>query len=78
MKDLNEGPIINRVANSGIEVINLENYYPTQEIVEFDLKPYLFKGLILKEKDFRSALKEIDWYTSVSYTHLTLPTNREV
>ena len=63
MKDLNEGPIINRVAISGIAVCILENYYPTQEIVEFDLKPYLFKGLILKEKDFRSALKEIDWST---------------
>jgi hypothetical protein len=61
MKDLNEGPLINRVANSGIEVINLEDFYPSQDIIDFDLKPFLFKGLILKEKDFRSALKEIDW-----------------
>ena len=54
-------PLINRVANSGIKVLNLEDYYPKNEIVEFDLKPYLFKELILKEKDFRSALKELDW-----------------
>lgn len=63
MKDLTDGPLINRVANSGIEVINLEDLYPAQEMVTFDIKPYLFKGLILKEKDFRNALKEIDWST---------------
>lgn len=54
-------PLINRVANSGIQVINLETFFPLDEIISFDLKPYLFKGLILKEKDFRQALKEIDW-----------------
>lgn len=54
-------PLINRVANSGIQVLNLESYYPQQEIVDFDLKPFLFKELILKEKDFRAALKELDW-----------------
>ncbi len=56
-------PLINRVANSGIKVINLEDLYPTQDLVDFDLSPYLFKGLILKEKDFRQALKNIDWET---------------
>ena len=54
-------PLVNRVANSGIITINLEDHYPQQEIVVFDLKDYLFKELILKEKDFRSALKEFDW-----------------
>lgn len=54
-------PLINRVANSGLITINLEDFYPTKELIEFDLKPYLFKELILKEKDFRAALKEIDW-----------------
>lgn len=53
--------LINRVANSSLKVINLEQYYPNQDIIEFDLKPYLFKELILKEKDFRAALKEVDW-----------------
>ena len=53
--------IVNRVANSGLITINLEEYYPSQELVEFDLKDYLFKELILKEKDFRAALKEHDW-----------------
>jgi len=54
-------PLINRVANSSLKVINLENYYPKHEIKPFDLKPFLFKELILKEKDFRKALKEHDW-----------------
>jgi len=53
--------LINRVANSGIITINLEQYYPTSEIIQFDLKDYLYMELILKEKDFRQALKEIDW-----------------
>lgn len=53
--------LINRVANSSLKVFNLENYYPSQEVVDFDLKPFLFKELILKEKDFRSSLKELDW-----------------
>jgi len=53
--------LINRVANSGIITINLEEYFPKQEIVTIDIKDYLFMELILKEKDFRAALKEYDW-----------------
>ena len=54
-------PLINRVANSGIITIDLEEYFPKQEVVDFDLKGWLFKEMILKEKDFRAALKEHDW-----------------
>jgi len=54
-------PLINRVANSKLHTINLELSYPKQEIFEFDIKDYLFKELILKEKDFRTSLKEHDW-----------------
>ena len=54
-------PLVNRVANSGLININLEQYYPEQAIEVFDLKDYLFHGLILKEKDFRAALKDFDW-----------------
>ncbi len=53
--------IINRVAESGIVTIDLKEYYPQGEIVVFDIKDYLFRGLILKEKDFREALKNTDW-----------------
>lgn len=53
--------IINRVAGSALEDFNLEDYYPKEQIVAFDLKPYLFMELILKEKDFREALQNTDW-----------------
>ncbi|TWW02371.1 DUF2480 family protein [Chitinophaga pinensis] len=53
--------IVNKVAQSGIITLDLEDYYPKEEIVEFDLKPYLFMEMILKEKDFRTALQELDW-----------------
>jgi len=54
-------PLVNRVANSGLVVFNLEDHFPEKEMVDIDLKPFLFKELILKEKDFRTALKETDW-----------------
>jgi len=54
-------PLINKVANSGLNVFNLEDHYPNIPIKSFDLKSHLFKELILKEKDFRASLKEIDW-----------------
>jgi len=53
--------IVNKVAESGLVNIDLENFYPRQEVVLFDLKDYLFMGFILKEKDFREALKKEDW-----------------
>jgi hypothetical protein len=54
-------PLVNRVANSGLINFNLENHYPSNDFYVFDLKEYLFMELILKEKDFRQALKEFDW-----------------
>ena len=53
--------IVNKVTNSGLITIDLENYLPRGEMVTFDLKDHLFMGLILKEKDFREALKNLDW-----------------
>lgn len=53
--------IVNKVAESGLITLDLEQYYPSQEIAPFDLKEYLFMGLILKEKAFREALSNINW-----------------
>jgi hypothetical protein len=53
--------LVNKVANSGIITLDLEKYLPTGEMATFDLKDHLFMGLILKEKDFREALKNLDW-----------------
>jgi hypothetical protein len=53
--------IVNKVSESGLITLDLEQYYPRDEVVLFDLKDFLFMGLILKEKDFREALKKLDW-----------------
>ena len=53
--------LVNRVADSGIITFNLEDYFPKHEFITFDIKEFLFHGMILKEKDFREALKSEDW-----------------
>lgn len=53
--------IVNKVAESGIITLDLEQFYPKGEIAVFDMKDHLFMGLILKEKDFRAALQNLDW-----------------
>jgi hypothetical protein len=55
-----DGTIINKVTESALTTLDLETFYPKEDIVVFDLKDYLFMGLILKEKDFREALKVMD------------------
>ena len=56
-----EKEIINRVAESGLVEINLEDFYPQGERVLIDVKENLFQGLILKEKNFREFVKNEDW-----------------
>ncbi|MGB4961221.1 MAG: DUF2480 family protein [Saprospiraceae bacterium] len=53
--------LVNRVAQSGIITINLEDYFPKHAFDVFDIKDFLFHGLILKEKEFREALKNFEW-----------------
>ena len=55
-----EDIIINKVSESSIVSLDLEEFYPKEEIALFDMKDYLFMGLILKEKDFRESLKNLD------------------
>jgi hypothetical protein len=54
-------PFINKVAESGLITLDLETWYPKEETAVFDMKEHLFMGMILKEKDFREALKNLDW-----------------
>jgi hypothetical protein len=56
-----EDIIINKVAQSGLKTLDLEEFYPKEEVVVFDLKNHLFMELILKEKEYREALKNTDW-----------------
>jgi hypothetical protein len=51
---------VNKVAESGILTLDLADYYPKDEIAVFDMKDFLFMGLILREKDFREALKNLE------------------
>ncbi len=69
--DATNKSLVNRVANSGLITINLEDYFPAEQVVAFDIKDYLYKGLILKEKEFRAALKAYDW-TAYSGKHLAV------
>jgi hypothetical protein len=59
--EIKNEPIINRVDESGLITFNLEEYFPSDEIMVFDLKPFLFQELILREKDYRKQLTEQDW-----------------
>ena len=53
--------IINKVANSVLEVFDLEDYYPVGIRTQIDISQWLYEGFLLKEKDFREALKNHDW-----------------
>jgi hypothetical protein len=53
--------IVNKVAESGIITLDLTPYLPGEEVAVFDLKPFLFREMILREKDYRAALQTQDW-----------------
>ncbi|MDY8135290.1 DUF2480 family protein [Aquimarina sp. 2201CG5-10] len=54
--------IINRVANNkNLISFDLEDYYPEGERILFDIKDWLYEGLLLREKDFRKHVSDHDW-----------------
>lgn len=53
--------IKNRAANSSLKELDLEALAPKTARLFFDLAPWLFEGMILREKDFRQHLKAHDW-----------------
>lgn len=53
--------IINKVANSVLEVFDLEDYYPNGIRTQIDISQWFFEGMLLREKDFRLALKNHNW-----------------
>ena len=53
--------ITNRVAESDIAVFSLDDLWDGRPLAEVDLAPFLFKGLVLREKDFRDHVKAHDW-----------------
>ena len=53
--------ILNKVAASALEVFDLEDYYPKGTRTALDVSQWLYEGFLLKEKDFREALKNHDF-----------------
>ena len=53
--------ITNKVANSVLEVFDLEDYYAKEIRTQIDISQWLYEGFLLKEKDFREALKNHNW-----------------
>ncbi|HLP34271.1 MAG TPA: DUF2480 family protein [Bacteroidia bacterium] len=56
-----EQEIVNKVANSGLITIDLEELVDRRERVALDIKDQLFQGLLLREKDFRNFIAEHNW-----------------
>ena len=53
--------IINRIANSKLITFDLEDYYPNGDRILFDIKDWLYEGLVLREKEFRKKALEHQW-----------------
>jgi len=53
--------IQNKVAESELVTLDLKTYMPEEEPALFDIKPFLYRELILREKEFRAALLTHDW-----------------
>ena len=58
---MREELIPNRIATSGLITVSLEHYYPKGDRRHLDIAPWLYEGVILREKDFRASVKEHDW-----------------
>ncbi len=54
-------PIVNRVAESEIDVFNLESLWDGRQVLSFDIAPFLEDGVMLREKPFREAVRTHDW-----------------
>jgi hypothetical protein len=53
--------IRNKVAESGLITLDPEKYYPIQVPLTFDLKDFLFREMLLREKDFRESMDQHNW-----------------
>lgn len=53
--------IINRVENSSLVQVSLDEFYPEGDRVLFDVKDFLLDEIALIEKNFRTSLKNYDW-----------------
>jgi len=56
-----EGEIVNRVSKSKLVTLDLEELYPKGARFHIDISQWLEEGFLLRERDFRDALKAYDW-----------------
>ncbi len=56
-----EEQIKNRVANSAIVTLDLEDFYPEGKRIELDISPWLLEGIFLREIDFREHVQTHNW-----------------
>lgn len=63
MEPLLDSPIVNKVAQSGIEVFDLAQFLPPEPVATVDLADFLFERIVLREKHFREAVAAFDWST---------------
>ena len=64
--------IVNRVQNSGLATIDLDDIELPKNILEIDIKCWLHEGLFLKEKEYRASVLSHDWIkykNSYVYVH---------
>lgn len=55
-----DGLVVNRVAQSALVTLDLAALVPAPDPAEVDLVPFLYRGLVLRERDFRAALADLD------------------
>ena len=53
--------IVNKIAQSSLSQVDLEEYLPKSEVVAYDIAQNLYEGLVLREKDFRTFIAEYNW-----------------
>lgn len=56
-----EDTFVNKVETSGIQTLDLKDYAPKEKSLFFDIKDHLFQGLIVKEKEFKASLSQVNW-----------------
>ena len=60
MDDALAGPVVNRVAQSAIETLDLAAIVGPLDVVALDLAPLMHRGLVVRERDFRAAVAALD------------------
>ena len=56
-----EEPIVNRVQQSALAVVDLAELAPEGARTRLDIAQWLDQGLLLREKEFRTHIETHDW-----------------